>query len=276
MKKVMLFLSLILVVLSYSQNDKDGCKDHEMIPSRIPGYFIGDCEKNDFSSHTVITPTGEKTIEGKKTILQYFIKEGAKGVSETFVRKNYLEAMKKQGAKVINDAGGRGVAMIKRPDGSEVWMDVAGYVGDGTPEETGHFYLTIVEIAEMDQVITATSLGGEIKSTGKVVLYIQFETGKSTIKQESAKTIEEMSKLLNSDKTLKVFIVGHTDNAGALADNMKLSEDRANAVVTMLTTNYKVSGSQLIGRGVGPLSPIANNNSEAGKKLNRRVEMVKQ
>lgn len=269
-------MCLIVSVLINAQNDKEGCKDHELIPSRIPGYFIGDCEKNDFSSHTVVTPAGEKTIEGKKTVLQYFIKEGSKGVSETFVRRNYLEAMKKQGAKVIYDGGGRGVAMVRRADGSEVWMDVAGYVGDGTPEETGHFYLTIVEIAAMEQVITATSLGGEIKNTGKVVLYIQFETGKSTIKQESVKTIEEMSKLLNGDKALKVYIVGHTDNAGTLADNMKLSEDRANAVVTMLTTVYKVVAAQVIGKGVGPLSPIANNNSEAGKKLNRRVEMVKQ
>jgi len=276
MKTLALFFSLMMSGFIIAQADKEGCKDHELIPSRLPGYYIGECEKNDFSSHVVITPTGEKTIEGKKTVLQYFLKEGSKGVSESFVRKNYVEAVKKQGGKVIYEQNGRGVANVKRADGSEVWMDIAGYVGDGTAEETGHFYLTIVEIAPMEQVITAVSLADELKNTGKTVLYIQFETGKSTIKQESVKIIEQMSKLLNGDKTLKVFIVGHTDNAGVLDANLKLSEERANSVITMLTTNYKVAATQLIGKGVGPLSPIANNNSEAGKKLNRRVEMVKQ
>jgi len=276
MKTYILFISFIISIHANSQNDKSGCKDHELIPSRLPGYYIGECENNEFSNHVVALTNGEKTIEGKKTVLQYFLKEGSKGVSETFVRKNYVEAMKKQGGKVMYEQNGRGVVMVKRADGSEVWMDVAGYVGDGTSEETGHFYLTIVEIASMEQVITAVSLADELKNTGKTVLYIQFETGKSTIKQESIKIVEQMGKLLNSDKTLKVFIVGHTDNAGVLDANMKLSEERANAVVSMLTVNYKVAAGQLIGKGVGPLSPIANNNSEAGKKLNRRVEMVKQ
>jgi len=276
MKKLILLFGVFIFSGFMAQTDKEGCKDHELIPSRLPGYYIGECEKNDFSDHTVLTPTGEKKIEGKKTVLQYFLKNGAKGVSETFVRKNYVEAIKKQGGKVIYESNGRGVAMVKRADGSEVWMDVAGYVGDGTPEETGHFYLTIVEISPMEQVITAASLADELKNTGKTILYIQFETGKSTIKQESVKIVEQMAALLNSTTALKVYIVGHTDNAGTLTDNLKLSEDRANAVSTMLITNYKVSASQLISKGVGPLSPIANNSNEAGKKLNRRVEMVKQ
>lgn len=276
MKKNLFLLFILVFNQITAQKDADGCKDPESIPSRIPGYYIGNCTSNDFSSHTVLLTSGEKNIEGKKFVYEYFLKEGSKGVSETFVRKNYVEAMKKQGAKVMYDGNGRGVTSLKRADGSEIWMDVAGYVGDGTPEETGHFYLTIVEIAGMEQVITAKSLGDEIKNTGKVVLYIQFETGKSTIKAESVKMIEQMAGLLNADKALKVFIVGHTDNAGVLESNMKLSEERAASVTAMLVNSYKVSASQLISKGVGPLSPIANNATEAGKKLNRRVEMVRQ
>jgi len=160
--------------------------------------------------------------------------------------------------------------MLKRTDGSEVWVDVTGYVGDGTPEETGQYYLYVIEIATMEQVISAIDLSKEINNTGKV------ETGKSEIKSESIPIIEEMAKMLKSNKQLKVFIVEHTDNVGTLESNLKLSEDRANAVVSMLTTKFNVSSSQIIAKGVGPLSPIANNNSEDGKKLNRRVEMIKQ
>lgn len=277
----MKYLIILLAIIAFSitanaQSDKDSCKEHTLIPSRIKGYFIGECENNEFSVHTVPTKTGEKTLEGKKTVLQYFLNPGSKGVSETFVKRNYIEALKKQNGKVIYESTGRGVIMLKRTDGSEVWVDVTGYVGEGTPEETGLYYLYVIEIAPMEQVISATDLSNEIKNNGKVTLYIQFETGKSDIKSESMPIIEEMAKMLNSNKQLKVFIVGHTDNVGTLESNMKLSEDRANAVTSMLVAKFNVTPTQVTPKGIGQLSPIANNNSEDGRKLNRRVEMVKQ
>lgn len=84
-----------------------------------------------------------------------------------------------------------------------------------------------------------------------------------------------MATLLNADKTLNVYIVGHTDNVGTLESNMKLSEDRANSVVSMLINTYKVSAKQVTAKGVGPLAPLAGNQTEEGRKLNRRVELVK-
>ena len=275
---------LILCVLSlfvaldtgYAQSDKENCKEHTIIPSRIPDYYIGNCDVNEFSSHTVFTKKGEKIIEGKKTVLEYFIKEGGKSVSEVFVRKNYMEAIKKQGAKIEYESAGRGVGVIKQADGTMVWVDVAGYIGIGSPEQTGQYIVTIVEIASMEQVITATSLGDDLQQTGRSVLYIQFESGKSTIKPESMKMIEQMALYLNANKSKNVFIVGHTDNAGTIDMNMKLSEERAVAVVNALVGQYNVSPKQVIAKGIGPLAPIASNNSEDGKKLNRRVEMVLQ
>lgn len=276
MKLVLLFLLLAAYGAATAQTDAEGCKDHDLIPSRLPGYYIGNCENNEFSSYVFRTPNSEKTIEGKKWVLEYFLKEGSKGVSQIFVRKNYVEALKKQGAKALLEQNGSATLQIKRPDASEIWIEITGYVGDGTPEETGHFYVIIVETAPMEQVITAKSLGDELQNTGKSVLYIQFETGKATIKKESVPMVEQMASLLNADKTLKVYIVGHTDNIGTIEANLKLSEERAASVTTMLVNTFKVSSSQLLAKGVGPLSPLANNAAEAGRKLNRRVEMVKQ
>lgn len=277
MKRLVFFLGLFLALAAaFAQSDRENCADHPLIPARIPGYYIGECENNDFSTHVVATETGEKTVEGKKTVLQYFLKTGARGVSETYVVRNYLEAIKKQNGKVLLESGSRGVAFARRPDGSEVWVDVAGYVGDGTPEETGHYYLTVVEVAAMEQVITAAGLAGDLRNTGKAVLYIQFETGKSVIKPESFPILEQMARMLLADKTLKVYIVGHTDNTGTLELNQKLSEERAAAVAAALTAKHAVPASQLLARGVGPLAPIASNSSEDGRKLNRRVELVKQ
>lgn len=85
-----------------------------------------------------------------------------------------------------------------------------------------------------------------------------------------------MAAYLNANKSIKVYIVGHTDNEGSLDLNMNLSEQRAIAVVTFLQENFKVQSGQLLARGVGPLSPLASNSNENGKKLNRRVEMVLQ
>lgn len=100
MKSIVLsfMLSMTLFLPVFSHGDAEGCKDHERIPNRISGYFIGSCESNEFSSHTVATTYGEKTIEGRKWVFEYVLWAGSASVSETFFRKNYMEALKKQGA----------------------------------------------------------------------------------------------------------------------------------------------------------------------------------
>jgi outer membrane protein OmpA-like peptidoglycan-associated protein len=69
--------------------------------------------------------------------------------------------------------------------------------------------------------------------------------------------------------------VGHTDNVGALAANLELSRKRAAAVVQALTTQG-VAADRLQPFGNGPYAPLASNDSEDGRTLNRRVELVKQ
>ena len=74
---------------------------------------------------------------------------------------------------------------------------------------------------------------------------------------------------------MEIYIVGNTDNDGNFKANMELSQKRADAVVNELITKYKVSSSKLEAYGVGSLAPIATNDNEEGKALNRRVEIVK-
>ncbi len=69
-------------------------------------------------------------------------------------------------------------------------------------------------------------------------------------------------------------MVGHTDISGDLAHNRELSEQRAQAVVTAMVGSYGVARERLAGYGVGPLAPAATNATEAGRALNRRVEVV--
>ena len=70
-------------------------------------------------------------------------------------------------------------------------------------------------------------------------------------------------------------MVGHTDNQGGLDYNMDLSRRRAGAVVAALTEQHGIAADRLRPAGVGPLAPAATNDTEEGRSLNRRVELVK-
>jgi outer membrane protein OmpA-like peptidoglycan-associated protein len=109
-----------------------------------------------------------------------------------------------------------------------------------------------------------------------VVNGILFDTGKSEVKPESAPALQEVVKLLQQDAKLKLYVVGHTDNVGALAGNMELSRLRAAAVVHELTTKYAVTAERLQSFGDGPYAPVTSNETADGRTLNRRVEIVKQ
>jgi OOP family OmpA-OmpF porin len=96
------------------------------------------------------------------------------------------------------------------------------------------------------------------------------------VKPESDATLGEIAKLLASNLQLKLHVIGHTDNVGALAANMALSKQRADAVVAVLSVKYHVNAVRLQAGGVGPLSPVTTNRTEEGRSKNRRVELVEQ
>jgi OmpA-OmpF porin, OOP family len=82
--------------------------------------------------------------------------------------------------------------------------------------------------------------------------------------------------MLKAQPTLKLHVVGHTDNVAGLDLNMQLSRARAEAVVQVLVAKHGIATTRLKGHGVGPLSPVASNDTESGRGKNRRVELVKQ
>jgi len=131
--------------------------------------------------------------------------------------------------------------------------------------------------AMQQNIVTLDSdvIGRELKANGMARFYgIFFDSDKAIVKPESKPQLDEMAKYLKS-ANLKVYIVGHTDNQGTLEYNMSLSLRRAQAVVEALKS-AGVADARLLGRGVGPLAPLAANDAEAGRAKNRRVEMVLQ
>lgn len=139
-------------------------------------------------------------------------------------------------------------------------------------------FLQIIEPAtiEMGKVaVDARAIQGGIERDGKIALYgITFDTNKAVLREESSAQLAEMAQALKARPALNVFIVGHTDNQGELQANTALSQKRAEAVVAALTGKHGIAASRLLARGVANVSPVAANDSEAGRARNRRVEMV--
>jgi outer membrane protein OmpA-like peptidoglycan-associated protein len=85
--------------------------------------------------------------------------------------------------------------------------------------------------------------------------------------------LTEFGAYLRENNSLKVAIHGHTDNVGNDGENLKLSENRAKAVYSFLTT-LNIEASRLSYKGFGETKPLAGNDSEAGRAQNRRTEFV--
>lgn len=99
-----------------------------------------------------------------------------------------------------------------------------------------------------------------------------FDSGKSTLRAESNKELNELAEYMNLQKTLIIEIAGHTDNVGVAEANQKLSEDRANAVKKYLQTKGIVA-ERVVAKGYGDSQPVADNATAAGKQKNRRTEV---
>ncbi len=125
-------------------------------------------------------------------------------------------------------------------------------------------------------LLKAADMAEALRSKGAVDIYgIYFDTDQSAIKPESAPTLEEVASLLKIDGGLRLEVSGHTDNTGERAHNLKLSEDRARAVVKALTASYGIEGKRLVARGYGDARPVVPNTSDENKAKNRRVELKK-
>jgi outer membrane protein OmpA-like peptidoglycan-associated protein len=88
--------------------------------------------------------------------------------------------------------------------------------------------------------------------------------------------LPEIVKLLKQEATLRLLVVGHTDNVGGFDANLALSERRAAAVFQALTSKHGVAPARLRAVGVGMAAPVAPNETEDGRAKNRRVELVRQ
>jgi len=258
----------------FAQEDKKGSKDHPLF-TRMPNYRIRAYEENQFDNYKFKDPDTKQivTVEGKKYLIEYEFKERKNFPSSLQIARNHSDAIVKIGGQAIDGSTSGQVYLKVIKENMETWGEVRCFNGGAV------YRLTIIEKQAMKQdvIANAETLAGDIHANGKVAVYgIYFDTNKAEVKPESEPTLKEIAKLMTNNPGLKLYVVGHTDNAGELNYNMKLSQQRAAAVVQVLVAKYAVPAGRLKGQGVGPLAPVASNKNEEGKAKNRRVELVEQ
>lgn len=254
--------------------------------------------------------TASKEVSGALTRLSY---TAPAGVSSDDVFENYQNELAAKGYQVLFKADGAEIGKNQgaifagietqlfeySPDAAHfltaeltrdgATVDIALYVTeyeDGyTPRvevEKGQVIvqLDVIESGTLqDKMVTvsAAEIGKGLAAQGHIALYgIHFDFAKSDLKPDSKPALDQVAQFLKDDPAMKIHVVGHTDNVGGLETNMALSRARAAAVVAALVKQYGVAAGRLNPAGVGPLAPVAPNDSDEDRAKNRRVELIPQ
>jgi outer membrane protein OmpA-like peptidoglycan-associated protein len=106
------------------------------------------------------------------------------------------------------------------------------------------------------------------------ILDFEFEIKQDQIQREEKEKLGVLGTFMTKYPQTTAVIEGHTDDVGTATDNMKLSQDRAQSVVSYLVETFHIAPSRLQAVGYGETRPRADNATEQGKRLNRRIDAV--
>ena len=177
-----------------------------------------------------------------------------------------IDNEKNESVAKINSNSATGKYLVSLPSGKNygIAVNAKGYLFHSEnvtiPPATG--YQEIIRDIALNKIIVGS----------KVVLNnIFFDYDKATLRSESIAELDRLLSLLKNSSTLRIQISGHTDNKGSADYNQKLSENRAKSVVDYLIEKG-IDKNRLQYKGYGFASPIAPNDTEEGRQLNRRTE----
>lgn len=140
----------------------------------------------------------------------------------------------------------------------------------------GDDYDPLAMTAEFDstsvtRAITEVLETGKVSEAALVLDEVFFATGKDVLEPGSKRQLDILANILKENLDVKIQVNGHTDNVGDAQKNMKLSEDRAKAVIEYLTS-VGVDGARMTYKGFGDTNPTADNDSPDGRQKNRRTD----
>lgn len=157
------------------------------------------------------------------------------------------------------------------PDAADFCPTVPGPVSlHGCPEQK----VEVIEPKKQSTEPVKTDISkAEEEIIAEVFKNLQFETGKSVIRQSSYVSLNELVNLLKRKPNYKLLIEGHTDNVGGASSNMKLSTDRAESVKRYISERG-IDETRLTAVGYGLTRPVADNKTPEGRQQNRRVDFT--
>ena len=227
---------------------------------------------------------------GQTDIYSFELPEILRPQPVTYVRARVFDADTKlpldaamEFIRLPNDApyvstrtGADGELLVTLPRSTDYALNVS---REGYFFHSENFALTDQELAkdpfELDIYLRplpkATTTSVPSASEPIVLRNVFFETASAELKSESERELNRLAELLERNPTLRIQINGHTDNVGSETDNQQLSDARARSVVAYLKSKG-IAASRLEARGFGETSPVAENDTAAGRRLNRRTE----
>ena len=182
------------------------------------------------------------------------------------------------GCPAVKDTDGDGV-----PDDKDKCVDVKGDLPDGCPSDKDSDGDGIIDSKDKCPNEAETKNGYEdadgcpdelpaqVKSFAGVIQGIEFDRDKASIRPTSTAALDKSADVLAAYPSLRVLIVGHTDDTGPREKNVQLSKDRAEAVKAYLV-GKGVAPERLETKGAGPDEPLDSNATAAGRQRNRRIE----
>lgn len=213
-----------------------------------------ECGGFDFRFNTNVLPAPDMFVDLRDYRFLSARKDGDDGVAD------YVSVL-------VSQVSGSGYIQIIRLAQSAEAADGLSVRADGDPAES--------VTTDAMSVQAAGPLAETLLQTGHVVLSdLDFETGTVSLGAGPHASLQALAVFLREDEQRRVALVGHTDTVGSLENNVALSRRRAAAVLERLVAEYDIPRTQLEAEGMGYLSPVAANLTEAGREANRRVEAV--
>jgi len=275
------FLSVFVVMFAVSAYAQ-AIKEHPLIRP-FPGSVLAEnmSKYNKFDAYEFYhfnegtKQREKKTIKGEYWRLLYEVRTSSgdrvKTISKLEFFENYKVAAEEKGGRVVYEDVGQMVLTIPRDDGGVTWLRVSGNAGLGQQD------LIIVDEEPFKKSLTfgPAEMKAALDADGRIQLYdILFDLDKATLQPESTKQLQHVVTLLKDNPDLMLEVQGHTDDQGSDDYNLKLSQRRAETVVTYLGL-FDIDTSRLVPKGYGESKPVMPNTTEEGRAKNRRVELVK-
>ncbi len=244
--------------------------DHRLF-GHMPNYS-GEAQKRNFDKFAFTVRDGEDTreieVRGARHSVAYAVKPGATPASIFDAHENYRHAVEALGGQVLH-RDDRSMNARLENNGRTIWLNVYSQESD--------IRLEVIEEKAFEASIKApeaSAMKAALDKDGRIALYVNFDFNKATLKPDAAPVVAQVVKLLKDNPGLKLEIGGHTDNIGGRDYNMKLSAQRAAAIVAAIVAQG-VPADRLRSAGYGPDKPVADNDKDEGRAKNRRVELVK-